>query len=107
MIDKIPTLQNDQGKLTKHVLPSTRTDDWPLARALHFPLLHLGCCSAPRHVSRLPLSNSPRHANIHVSPELGIDAEFKNVDLLEGANFDPEFLKLVSDIRSFSLPFVE
>ncbi|KAI0252302.1 hypothetical protein BJV78DRAFT_1204333 [Lactifluus subvellereus] len=26
--------------------------------------------------------------------ELGIDAEFKIVDLVEGANFDPEFLKL-------------
>jgi hypothetical protein len=30
------------------------------------------------------------------SPELGIDADFSEVNLLEGANFNPEFLKLVS-----------
>ena len=33
------------------------------------------------------------------SPELGIDADFSEVNLLEGANFNPEFLKLVSGGR--------
>jgi hypothetical protein len=28
--------------------------------------------------------------------ELGIDADFREVNLLEGANFSPEFLKLVN-----------
>jgi hypothetical protein len=31
------------------------------------------------------------------SPELGIDAEFRDVNLLEGGNFNPEFVKIVSD----------
>ena len=31
------------------------------------------------------------------SPELGIDADFSDVNLLEGANFNPEFVKIVSD----------
>lgn len=30
------------------------------------------------------------------SAELGIDADFSNVNLVEGENFKPEFLKLVS-----------
>jgi hypothetical protein len=30
------------------------------------------------------------------SAELGIDADFNEVNLIEGANFNPEFLKLVS-----------
>jgi hypothetical protein len=30
------------------------------------------------------------------SAELGIDADFSEVNLFEGANFSPEFLKLVS-----------
>jgi hypothetical protein len=38
------------------------------------------------------------------SVELGIDAEYKVVNLVEGANFDPEFLKLVSsDTRSSAI----
>lgn len=32
-----------------------------------------------------------------LSTELGIDAESSVVNLLEGANFNPEFVKLVSD----------
>ena len=30
------------------------------------------------------------------SAELGIDADLSEVNLVEGANFNPEFLKLVS-----------
>jgi hypothetical protein len=30
------------------------------------------------------------------SAELGIDADFRVVNLVEGANFNPEFLKLIS-----------
>jgi hypothetical protein len=33
------------------------------------------------------------------SAELGIDADFSEVNLIEGANFNPEFLKLVSGGR--------
>lgn len=43
------------------------------------------------------------------SSELGIDADFSEVNLIEGANFNPEFLKLVSGGRlSFvSYPMVD
>jgi hypothetical protein len=40
------------------------------------------------------------------SAELGIDADFTEVNLVEGANFNPEFLKIVrSGSPSICLPF--
>jgi hypothetical protein len=41
---------------------------------------------------------STRLANVHAahSAELGIDADFSVVNLIEAENFSPEFLKLVS-----------
>jgi hypothetical protein len=33
---------------------------------------------------------------VPVSAELGVDVDSKVIDLFEGGNFDPEFLKIVS-----------
>ena len=77
------------------------------ARSVHLQKLRLGRSRAPRSVrSTRPLNADPDALTYDVylrrSAELEIDADFQVVNLAEGANFDPEFLKIVGvDLSPF------
>lgn len=48
-----------------------------------------------------------RRVSVPLSAELGVDTDYEVVDLFEGGNFDPKFLKLVSSdlVATFSLSY--
>jgi hypothetical protein len=69
------------------------------AAAAHLALFVL---PRPSNVDRDELTYDVK---LRGSAELEIDADFQVVDLAEGANFDPEFLKIVSKCQLQRLPF--
>ena len=78
---------------------SIRALTYSSARSLHLPCSCLVHCFTPCSVSvHFCDQHPPRRANLNMlhSAELGIDADFISVNLLDGENFKPEYLKLVS-----------
>jgi hypothetical protein len=87
------------SKVTHSILAiSVRALTYPPARPLHLPCSCLAHCSTPGSV-RVLLCEQHLHDELTYmlhSAELGIDADFNSVNLVEGENFKPEFVKLVS-----------
>jgi hypothetical protein len=76
---------------------SVRVFTYPPARPLHLPCSCLARCPTPGSVRVLLCEQHPHDELTYMLPsaELGIDADFNSVNLVEGENFQPEFLKLV------------